>query len=50
MAIIIDDLINSDFEVEIDEELYLSTTLIGRGCSEGTHHEEVHNFLSAKLQ
>jgi hypothetical protein len=46
----LEDLINPDFKDEVDEELYLLQTLIGSGHSEGTHHEEVHNFLSAKLQ
>ncbi len=46
----LDDLTNPDFEDEIDEELYLSPTLIGSSRAEGTRREEVHNFLSAKLQ
>jgi hypothetical protein len=43
-------LIHPDFDEELDEEVYLSENLIHNGRSEGTRNEEVHNFLSAKLQ
>jgi hypothetical protein len=46
----LDDLLDPDFDDDLDEQLYLSQNLSGTARSEGTCHEEVHNFLSAKLQ
>ncbi len=46
----LDDIINPDFEDDLDEDLYLLPTLIGSdGHSEGTPREEEHNFLNAML-
>ena len=46
----LDDLINPDVGDDPDEEFYLSACLRANGNSDGTRREEVHNFLSAKLQ
>jgi hypothetical protein len=47
----LDDLLDPDFDDDLDEELYLSENLRCISApSEGTHPEEVQNFLSAKLQ
>jgi hypothetical protein len=43
-----DDLIGPDFGDEVNSDEFLSENLTGH--PEGTHHEEVHNFLSALLQ
>ena len=45
-----DDLVESDLVPELDDEIYLSPSLLLLRASEGTRREEVHNFLSAKLQ
>ena len=46
----LDDLIKPDVEDDLDEEFYLSACLQANANSDGTRREEVHNFLSAKLQ
>jgi hypothetical protein len=45
-----DDLVESDLVPELDEKIYLSPSLTLLRASEGTRREEVHNYLSAKLQ
>jgi hypothetical protein len=42
-----DDLISPDFYDEVDSDEFLSENWTGH--PEGTHCEEVHNFLSALL-
>ncbi len=46
----VDDLLNPDWEDDLDEDLFLSLSLPVHGRSEANRREEVHNFLSAKLQ
>jgi hypothetical protein len=46
----LDDLLDPDYDDDMDEQLYLSPNLSKKARSEGTRREEVHNFLSAKLQ
>ncbi len=46
----LDDLIDADWEGDLDADLYLSTTVTMCNLSDAARREEVHNFLSAKLQ
>jgi hypothetical protein len=39
-----------DFDDDLDENLYLSHRLDERHANGATRREEVHNYLSAKLQ
>jgi hypothetical protein len=46
----LDDLIDADWEGDLDADLYLSPTVTMSNLSDAARREEVHNFLSAKLQ
>ena len=45
-----EDLMEPDFDDDLDENLYLSHRLDERHAKDATRREEVHNYLSAKLQ
>jgi hypothetical protein len=45
-----EDLMEPDFDDDLDENLYLSHRLDERRANDSTRREEVHNYLSAKLQ
>jgi hypothetical protein len=44
------DLVEPDLVPQLDEEIYLSPSSLLQRANEGSRREEVHNFLSAKLQ
>jgi hypothetical protein len=46
----VDYLINSDWDDDLDEDLFLSPSLPVSSHSEAKRQEEVQNFLRAKLQ
>ena len=45
-----DDLVEPDFDDDLDENLYLSHRVEEMRANDATRREEVHNYLSAKLQ
>jgi hypothetical protein len=45
-----DDLIDTDWEDDLDVDLHLSPTITMSNCSDTAQHDEVHNFLSEKIQ